>query len=127
MLFATVGLVVLLSSSGGAAQGATGHCMTFKRDRFNEFFAQMRSQTVFGGTGLVGWRVYGPPEVLQSLGMRPRDLITHFCGVALKDAVSTEGDIRCRTAVGDTVALTVVRDGESLQPIAPKDGAPVER
>lgn len=139
LLFATTGLLVALSGSPANAQEPSAHCTALKRDRFSAFFAQLRSQTVFGSKGFVGWRVYGPPEALQGLGLNPRDLVTHFCGVSLADLVTTEGDICCPEEVRDKVALAIVRDGvplrimasvlpsKPLQPIAPKDGAPAER
>jgi hypothetical protein len=136
---ATLGLLMVVSSSYVVAQEQRSECTTLKRDQSNEFFSLLRSQTVFGSRGFVGWRVYGPPEALQRSGLSPRDLVTHFCGVSLRSIVDTSGDICCQTEVGDKVALTVVRDGESmrvmaqllankpLQPIAPKDSAPAER
>jgi hypothetical protein len=134
----TLGLLMLVSSSYVVAQESGSPCTTFKRDRFNGFFSLLRSQTVFGSAGLVGWRVYGPPEALQRSGLSPRDLVTHFCGVSLRSIVETQGDICCQTEGQDKVALTVVRDGESmrvmaqllpnkpLRPIAPKR-APAEQ
>ena len=43
------------------------------------------------------------------------EMITHFCGVPVPEILGDKGKICCKTAIGDSVVLTLMRDGRTLE------------
>src|SRR5215831_13774780 len=96
-----------LAVSSGDESGCR---IQLSKERFMEFFLQMRSQPVFREGKNVGVRVFEKSKtgtgVLPELGLRSGDLVTHFCGVQIHDALSAEATICCKTEpVHDKVEL----------------------
>lgn len=108
-------LAGFLICSSALAEDLSANCAPVKRDRIYELFGHLRSQTVFRNRQLVGWRIYAPDDIQQGLGLRPMDLVTHICGVGVGELVKRDGDICCTSVAQDAIALTVERDGKSLE------------
>jgi hypothetical protein len=92
-------------------------------DLFSDFFAPIKPNLAFADGNVVGFRIYrkkSPPGALEGLGLRPDDLVTHFCGVRIHEVLGAEGPICCKTKpIPHRVELTIERDGKVISVIAP--------
>jgi hypothetical protein len=84
----------------------------------------MRSNLAFRNGDVVGLRIYekkSNPGALAELGLRSDDLVTHFCGIRVDDALSADSAICCaaKEPARDRVELTVERDGKVIRVMAP--------
>jgi hypothetical protein len=94
------------------------------KDLFNEFFSQMHSNLAFRNGEVVGFRIYekkSNPGAMAELGLLADDLVTHFCGIRLNDALSADSAICCiaKEPTRNRVELTVERDRKVIRVMAP--------
>jgi hypothetical protein len=122
LLLAAFGLGLAFSAS--VVRGEESTCtVKIPNDRFMGFLSQMRSNLAFRDGEVVGFRIYekSNPGVLAELGLRSDDLMTHFCGVKIHDALSAEEAICCtaQEPMRNGVELTVEREGKVIRVTAP--------
>jgi hypothetical protein len=114
-----IAIIFPLAASNGEGNGCK---VEVPKERFMDFFSQMRPQPVFRDGKNVGVRIYekSKPGVLPELGLRSGDLVTHFCGVEIREALSAEAPVCCKTAepIRNEVELTVERDGKIIRVMA---------
>lgn len=115
---------ISVASAISVARGEENKCAErIPEERFTEFLSQMRFNMSFRNGEIVGFRIYekSKPGVLAELGMRSEDLLTHFCGVKVFEAMSAKPTICCKTAepMRNGVELTVERDGKVIRVVTP--------
>ena len=115
--------LVAVSCSRVDTKPQVAGCAAIERAQFESFFfgQKIRPQPVYSGGGLYGWRVYeeANSKVLPELGLRARDLVTHFCGVEVSSILDGNGENCCSIPPKDTVVLTIERDGQTVQIAVP--------
>jgi hypothetical protein len=125
-LIACATLTLLVGYPCAATELNGNDCAMIERKLFESFFfgRGLRPQHVYSNNELIGWRVYEPKnqKILVELGLRPGDLIRHFCGTPIPEILNGDGKICCRSRVNDSVDLTVERNGQTFKLRSPMPG-----